>query len=163
MYRHSFFHWCAGNSEPAVLWACCGPEWRSTEGRRQTAYAQTYGDFSRRWGPLFGVRRPLRVMSYKLDLDEAQIRELADILNRLKNARAQASLDWDGSISEIADAFDAEDFESNRVEAALNLRVESVKRLGDEILKELQRTFRMLEPDQRKLLAYLLRSGALTI
>src|SRR6202451_1816921 len=41
----------------------------------------------------FGVRRPLRFLAYKLDLDEAQTTELAAILSDLKTERAPASAD----------------------------------------------------------------------
>ena len=39
----------------------------------------------------FGVRRPLRFLAYKLELDEKQVTELAKILDELKTERAQAS------------------------------------------------------------------------
>src|SRR4051794_11042238 len=36
----------------------------------------------------FGVRRPLRFLAYKLELDDRQVSELARILNELKTERA---------------------------------------------------------------------------
>jgi len=44
-------------------------------------------------GGSFGVRRPLRFLAYKLELDEAQVTELAAILADLKTERAQARVD----------------------------------------------------------------------
>src|SRR3954465_2099727 len=41
----------------------------------------------------FGVRRPLRFLAYKLELDERQVAELARILSELKTERAQAEVD----------------------------------------------------------------------
>ena len=35
-------------------------------------------------GSSFGVRRPLRYLSHKLDLDDSQTRRLAAVLNQLK-------------------------------------------------------------------------------
>src|SRR5580700_7817290 len=40
-------------------------------------------------GGSFGVRRPLRFLAYKLELDQDQITELAAILAELKTERAQ--------------------------------------------------------------------------
>src|SRR4051812_5213406 len=44
-------------------------------------------------GGSFGVRRPLRFMAHKLELDEKQVGELAAILDELKTERAQAAVD----------------------------------------------------------------------
>src|SRR5512142_645500 len=44
-------------------------------------------------GGAFGVRRPLRFLAYKLELDERQVGELARILDELKTERAQAAVD----------------------------------------------------------------------
>src|SRR5579885_3535564 len=48
------------------------------------------GDFG---GGGFGVRRPLRFLAYKLNLNEEQVAELAKILDELKTERAQAAVD----------------------------------------------------------------------
>ncbi len=111
----------------------------------------------------FGVRRPLRYMAHRLDLDDDQIDTLAGILNVLKTERAQARLDEQKSIAGIADAVEGEAFDAERVEEALTLRVAAAERLKHEVLKTLQKTHDMLDPEQRKRLAYLLRSGQLTI
>src|SRR5262245_8462388 len=41
----------------------------------------------------FGVRRPLRFLAHKLELDEQQVVQLARILDELKTERAQAAVD----------------------------------------------------------------------
>src|SRR5207247_497308 len=41
----------------------------------------------------FGVRRPLRFLAHRLGLDEAQLREVARILDDVKTERAQAAVD----------------------------------------------------------------------
>ena len=46
---------------------------------------------------------------------------------------------------------------------ALSARVEAAERLKEEVLTTLEKTHEMLDPEQRKRLAYLLRSGQLTI
>jgi Spy/CpxP family protein refolding chaperone len=111
----------------------------------------------------FGVRRPLRYMAHKLDLDDEQIDTLAGILNVLKTERAQARLDEQRSLAGIADAVAAEDFNHAVAAEALGARVEAAERLKEEVLTTLQKTHEMLDPEQRKRLAYLLRSGQLTI
>src|SRR6266516_814830 len=54
-------------------------------------------------GP-FGVRRPLRFLAYKLELDERQVEELARILDELKTERAQADVDSRRTLTALADA-----------------------------------------------------------
>jgi Spy/CpxP family protein refolding chaperone len=102
-------------------------------------------------------------MAHKLDLDDEQIDILAGILNVLKTERAQARLDEQRSVAGIADAFAGDDFDTVAAAEALSLRVAAAERLKEEVLITLQKTHEMLDPEQRKRLAYLLRSGQLTI
>lgn len=112
---------------------------------------------------LFGVRRPLRFMAHKLELDEEQIAVLARILGDLKTERAQAAVDRERSVARVADALEGEAFDAATAEAALAVRVASAERLKDAVHAALKASHDMLRPEQRKKLAYLLRSGALTI
>lgn len=114
-------------------------------------------------GMLFGVRRPLRFMAHKLELDEDQVKALARILDDLKTERAQAAVDDRRSIGDFAAALEAESFEAARVQGGLDRRVESARREQQAVFEALERTHEMLRPEQRGKLAYLLRSGALTI
>ncbi len=102
-------------------------------------------------------------MAHKLDLDDEQIDTLAGILNVLKTERAQARLDEQRSLAGIADAVAAEDFNYAAAAEALSARVEAAERLKEEVLTTLQKTHELLDAEQRKRLAYLLRSGQLTI
>jgi Spy/CpxP family protein refolding chaperone len=102
-------------------------------------------------------------MAHRLDLDDEQIDTLAGILNVLKTERAQARLDEQRSIAGIADAVEGEDFDAEAAAEALSLRVVAAERLKEEVLTTLHKTHEMLDPEQRKRLAYLLRSGQLTI
>jgi Spy/CpxP family protein refolding chaperone len=102
-------------------------------------------------------------MAHKLDLDDEQIDILAGILNVLKTERAQARLDEQRSVAGIADAVAGDDFDTDTAVEALSLRVAAAERLKEEVLTTLQKTHEMLDPEQRKRLAYLLRSGQLTI
>ena len=47
------------------------------------------GDGDDLGGGAFGVRRPLRFLAYRLNLNETQVEELAKILDELKTERAQ--------------------------------------------------------------------------
>lgn len=114
-------------------------------------------------GPLFGVRRPLRFMAHKLDLDETQVKALARILNDLKTERAQAAVDEQRSVAQIAEALEGSAFGDDTAKAALSLRVKSAERLKEAVHAALERTHAILDEEQRTKLAYLLRSGALTI
>src|SRR5262245_46548065 len=58
----------------------------------------------------FGVRRPLRFLAFKLDLDERQVAELAKILADLKTERAQAEVDGRRTLASFADALGRDAF-----------------------------------------------------
>lgn len=129
-------------------------------GYRRRGRSQGHGGFR---AADFGVRRPLRYMAHRLDLDDDQIDTLAAILNVLKTERAQARLDEQRSITAIADAVAGSDFDKDGASEALSLRVKSAERLKEEVLTTLEKTHAMLDDEQRRRLAYLLRSGQLTI
>jgi Spy/CpxP family protein refolding chaperone len=112
---------------------------------------------------MFGVRRPLRVMAHELELDDDQVEALARIIDELKTHRAQAAVDERKSIGGIADALLGGEFDRAKITEALNLRVQSAEKLRDAIAEALAGTHGLLRPEQRKKLAYLLRSGQITI
>lgn len=114
-------------------------------------------------GGHFGVRRPLRFMAHKLELTPEQVSELAGLLDALKTERAQAAVDHRRSVGAFADAVAADSFDAKRAEGAADERVKSAERLRQAVVTTLQKTHAMLNPEQRKRLAYLLRSGQLTI
>jgi Spy/CpxP family protein refolding chaperone len=111
----------------------------------------------------FGVRRPLRFLAYKLDLDDTQVSELATILTELKIQRAQADVDQRRTTSALADAVTAEAFDEAKAQAAASERVKSAERVQAAVTLALSRIHAVLKPDQRAKLAYLLRTGALSM
>jgi Spy/CpxP family protein refolding chaperone len=111
----------------------------------------------------FGVRRPLRFLAYKLELDERQVAGLARILDELKTERAQAEVDRRRSLTAFADAIGGAAFDEARAKEAGALRVATAERLRDAVTKALSGIHALLEPDQRERLAYLIRTGALAI
>ncbi len=112
-------------------------------------------------GPTLGVRRPLRYLAFKLDLDEDQVRELAGILDDLKTAHSQADLDSRRSISELAGAMEAAEFDGASARSALQRRAEGAEQLRTQTLSCLERLHRLLDREQRRELAYLMRSGGI--
>ena len=111
----------------------------------------------------FGVRRPLRFFAYKLELDERQVAELARILDELKIERAQAEVDRRRTLSAFADAVGGETFDQARAKEAADLRIATAERLRDAVTKALARIHALLRNDQRERLAYLIRTGAITL
>ena len=111
----------------------------------------------------FGVRRPLRFMAHKLDLEDKQIEQLARILDELKTERAQAAVDDRRTLSDFADAIAGESFDATKASAGADRRVDSSKKLRDAVVRALQQTHALLNPEQRAKLAYLMRSGVLII
>jgi Spy/CpxP family protein refolding chaperone len=118
------------------------------------------GDFD---GGSFGVRRPLRFLAHRLELNEAQVAELATILDDLKIERAQAAVDHRRSTSAFADAVAGDKLDEARIDQIRADRVKSAERLQASVARALGRIHGLLDNEQRKKLAYLLRTGALAI
>lgn len=114
-------------------------------------------------GGAFGVRRPLRFLAYKLALEDAQVAELAKILDELKTERAQAAVDHRRTLSAFADAIGSDSFDRAKAEAGAKLRLDSADRLRGAVVEALGRLHGLLDPEQRKRLAYLIRTGTLTL
>jgi Spy/CpxP family protein refolding chaperone len=114
-------------------------------------------------GGSFGVRRPLRFLAHKLDLDDAQVAELAAILDVLKTERAQAAVDERRALSALADALAAEAFDEAKVSAATGERAKCAARVEAAVATALGRIHKLLEAEQRAQFAYLLRTGALSV
>jgi Spy/CpxP family protein refolding chaperone len=157
------------------------PRWKSESCREVRAGIGVGGEHGRRraWayemageeeasgfgfgGGSFGVRRPLRFLAYKLELDDAQVAELARILDEIKTERAQAAVDHRRALSAFADALSGETFTREKAEAGAKLRLESADRLRAAVVTALGRLHELLRPEQRSRLAYLIRTGTLSI
>ena len=114
-------------------------------------------------GGSFGVRRPLRFLAYKLGLDETQVAELARILDEIKTERAQAAVDQRRVLSTLAEVVEAEAFDEGKANGGAAIRVQSAERLRAAVVKALGRLHAMLDAEQRARLAYLIRTGTLSI
>ena len=114
-------------------------------------------------GGAFGVRRPLRFLAYRLNLSEDQVAELAKILDELKTERAQAAVDDRRTVAAFADALGLDAFDEARAREGGDLRVKSAERLRDAVVKSLGKIHALLDTGQRTQLAYLIRTGVLSI
>jgi Spy/CpxP family protein refolding chaperone len=126
-------------------------------------YAAAHHHDSELGANAFGVRRPLRFLAYKLDLDERQVGELARVLDELKTERAQAEVDGRRAVAAFADAIGGEQFDAARAAEGGTTRVRSAEHLRDAVIHALGRIHALLEPEQRERLAYLIRTGTLQI
>ena len=129
----------------------------------ERVWEQRYETSGRFGDGAFGVRRPLRYLAYKLDLGEKQVAELAKILTDLKTERAQADVDGRRTLAALADAVAGEQFDEMKAAEGGQVRVGSAERLRDAVVKALGRIHAILDAEQRERLAYLIRTGTLTL
>jgi Spy/CpxP family protein refolding chaperone len=156
---HPFRRGCGSRTVPV-----CQPHhhhsWRGAEDRHWASHGEEMDDHD--FGG-FGVRRPLRFLAQRLDLDEKQMAELARILDELKTERAQAEVDRRRTLATFSDALTGESFDVAKAAEAGDLRVASAGRVRDAVMKALGQIHAVLNADQRVRLAYLIRTGTLTI
>ncbi len=111
----------------------------------------------------FGVRRPLRYLSYHLDLDESQRRRLAASLERIKLEREQSKLNRKRTDTTLAEAFLRVETSVDDLAAALAPNAEAELAMQKVIAKELFEIANVLDTDQREEFAHLLRTGVLRL
>jgi len=157
---------------PAIFWkrdrlsaGCghqlgCGPE-PSGETSEPPSYGTEFSAGSE--GGAFGVRRPLRVLAFKLGLDDSQVAEMARILNELKTERAQAAVDDRRTLTAFADSLASDAFGDALAKQGADLRRTGADRLAEAVVKALERIHKILKPEQREKLAYMIRTGALIL
>ncbi len=114
-------------------------------------------------GSQFGVRRPLRFLSHKLELSESQMKQVAKIISDLKTERAQAAVEERKTLAAFADAVATDSFNQESADNGANLRKESTGRVAGAVVEALAQLHSLLDADQRETLAYLLRTGQLAM
>jgi Spy/CpxP family protein refolding chaperone len=140
--------------------ATCGPRWGASH---------PFSEFSHHHFPGFGhspglgVRRPLRFLAWKLQLDDAQLKQVAAILDQLKIERAQAEVDDRRAVSLLAEAAEGETFDRAKADEAAALRTRSAQQVQQKVVSSVERLHALLNADQRARLAYLLRTGTLVM
>lgn len=150
--------------DPRVYQACHDPRVPHGHGRGRPFWGGRVDEMDDDpFGGGFGVRRPLRFLAHKLDLDERQVAELARILDVLKTERAQAEVDRRRTLSVFADALSGETFDAAKAGEGGDLRVQSAQRLREAVLKALIQIHAMLNAEQRVRLGYLIRTGTLVV
>src|SRR5258708_2588473 len=132
-------------------------EWRGRDSGRRSWGGPTEEMGDEPFDGGFGVRRPLRFLAHKLDLDDRQVGELARILDELKTERAQAEVDRRRTLSAFADALSGAEFDAAKANEGGELRTKSAERLRDAVLKALRQIHGVLNADQRVRFAYLIR------
>jgi Spy/CpxP family protein refolding chaperone len=150
-----------GAARHAYAYAGCGPV--SYAAHRRHEGGEGFPDDGGLTGGPFGVRRPLRFLAYKLDLDERQTEQLAAVLDDLKTERAQAAVDHRRVTAAMADLFGGGAFDAAKAAEAAKARVAAAERLAAVQAKALERVHAILDEEQRKTFAYLLRTGVLAI
>jgi hypothetical protein len=145
-YRHAYAHASSGNRRPFY----------ESRASRHSRTSQTGGGG-------FGVRRPLRYLSYHLELDESQRRGVAASFERIKLEREQAELDHKKLDASLADQFARADVSVDDLRQALAPRAQTDANMQTVIAKELYEIAAILNADQREEFAHLLRTGVLKL
>ena len=161
-----FLHWRRQREQCAERHAGYGWEGRGGPSRREWSYDAAPDDDLGGYGGgggAFGVRRPLRLLAYKLDLTDAQVGELARILDVLKTERAQAAVDHRRALSAFADAVAGDAFDRKKADEGASQRLGSAERLRNAVSAALEQIHALLESPQRARLAYLIRTGTLSL
>jgi hypothetical protein len=114
-------------------------------------------------GGVLGVRRPLRFLAHKLELSEAQVAAFAAILDELKTERAQAAVDQRRRTSALAETLESVTFDEQRIATIGDDQRQSDEKIHAAVARALKKMHGALDDEQRKRLAYLLRTGALTM
>ena len=89
--------------------------------------------------------------------------ELARILDELKTERAQASVDDRRAVAAFADSVSGTAFDAAKAGEAAKQRAQSAERLNQAVTAALAKIHALLEPEQRERLAYLVRTGTLSL
>jgi Spy/CpxP family protein refolding chaperone len=144
-------------------WGPAGAGWHRERGWRYQASPEEEAGPAAFGAGIFGVRRPLRFLAYKLELDQSQVAELARVLDELKTERAQAAVDHRRTVTAFADAVSGEAFEESKAGEGAALRLQSAERLRDAVVTALRRIHKLLNAEQRARLAYLIRTGTLNL
>ena len=171
MHPSLFWYRKARHYDPCrgrLAYAVCGPAesfaspWQQeTEARFAVAFSEFHDALFAASG--LGVRRPLRFLAMRLELDRDQVAEVAKVIERVKIERAQATVDLRRAASDIADALEEEDFDRERAQRVRDQRLEASQRVHDALASAIADLHGLLDAGQRRRLATLIRSGSLKL
>lgn len=111
----------------------------------------------------FGVRRPLRYLSYHLDLDDVQRRKVAASFETIKLAREQARIDRKKADVKLADELERVDVSVSDIASVLATRSQASADGQAALAKALHEIVAALDDEQREEFAHLLRSGVIRL
>ena len=151
-------HWARYG--PAFAFAACGPDYIRIKAPRLhfSASKPPPGDTVFGGGGTLGVRRPLRFLTWRLELSHEQSTKAARVIERIKIEREQANVDLRRAAAEMADAVDGETFDRERMQAAEQRRIEAARHTQEVVSRGLEEFHGFLEEDQRETFAALIRS-----
>lgn len=107
---------------------------------------------------MFSVKRPLRFLIHKLELDDDQIMAVADALSDFKIEKDQADVERRRAKKVLVAALRGDDFDHEQAAEGVKQQVEAHERLRQAFVDSLERVHAVLTPDQREKLAFLLGS-----
>lgn len=123
--------------------------------------------YESRWhrgrGASFGVRRPLRYLAHRLDLDENQVRRMAAVLNQLKTEREQASLDEKRTVANLAGLLTEGTPTLEDCKKQLSGRISAAEHMVEETAKAIVALSELLDEDQMAEFIDLLLTGEFTL
>lgn len=111
----------------------------------------------------FGMRRPVRFLAERLDLDEKQLSKVARILEQIRIEREQAAVDLRRAAGGLADALEGGEFEAAAVDAAWQQRIDAATSVQKIVSRALGELHALLDEEQRVELASLIRTGAVKL
>ena len=98
----------------------------------------------------FGIRRPLRFLTHKLELDEPQVSTLAAVLDDFKTERGQADVDKRRAQKLLAEAVTSEPFDEEKARQAAKIRTEATERFMKVVAEGLKTLNGVLSENQRQ-------------
>ena len=107
---------------------------------------------------MFSVKRPLRFLIHKLDLDDEQVIEVADALSDFRIERDQADVERRRAKKVLVGALRGDEFDAEKAAEGVDKQVDASRRLHEAFVESLERVHAVLTPEQREKLAFLLGS-----
>lgn len=89
--------------------------------------------------------------------------DLARIIDELKTERAQGDVDHRRTVAAFADAMESAAFGTERAREGGDLRVKSAEQLREAVNTALAKIHALLDEEQRKRFAYLIRTGVVSL
>lgn len=112
--------------------------------------------FGGKGAKMFAMKRPLRFLVHKLELDDDQSMIVADAMNDFRIERAQFEVDRSRAKKTLMDALKKETFDDDQANDAIEAAASATKALQTAFTASLKRIHAVLDEGQRQKLAVLL-------